>query len=42
MAAYKAPSLLLILDELPRNPMGKVIKPDLKVLFRRSEEEPTD
>jgi len=33
LAPYKAPSLLLTLDELPRNPMGKVVKPDLKRLF---------
>lgn len=33
LAPYKAPSRLLILDELPRNPMGKVTKPELKRLF---------
>ena len=33
LAPYKVPSRLLILDELPRNPMGKVTKPDLMRLF---------
>jgi malonyl-CoA/methylmalonyl-CoA synthetase len=33
LAPYKAPSRLLVLDDLPRNPMGKVVKPDLKRLF---------
>ena len=33
LAPYKAPSRLLVLDELPRNPMGKVTKPDLQRLF---------
>jgi malonyl-CoA/methylmalonyl-CoA synthetase len=33
LAPYKAPSRLLILEELPRNPMGKVTKPALKKLF---------
>ena len=33
LAPYKAPSRLLILEELPRNPMGKVTKPQLKNLF---------
>jgi len=33
LAPYKAPSRLLMLDELPRNPMGKVTKPDLKKLL---------
>lgn len=34
MAAYKIPSRLLIVKELPRNVMGKVTKPEVKALFR--------
>lgn len=33
LAVYKVPSRLLILQELPRNAMGKVVKPDLVKLF---------
>ncbi len=33
MATYKIPSRLLVLDELPRNAMGKVTKPEVKKLF---------
>ena len=33
LAVYKVPSRLLILPELPRNAMGKVVKPDLAKLF---------
>ena len=33
LAAYKVPSRLLVLDVLPRNAMGKVIKPALVELF---------
>ena len=33
LAPYKAPSRLLVLEELPRNPMGKVTKPEIKRLF---------
>ena len=33
MAPYKVPSRLLILDEFPRNALGKVVKPDIKALF---------
>jgi malonyl-CoA/methylmalonyl-CoA synthetase len=38
LAAYKVPTLMLCLDELPRNPMGKVTKPAVAALFadRRS------
>ncbi len=32
MAAYKAPSRLVLVDELPRNVLGKVTKPDVKRL----------
>ncbi len=33
MPAYKTPRTYLILEELPRNAMGKVVKNDLKKLF---------
>ena len=33
IAAYKVPSRLLVLEDLPRNAMGKVTKPDVKKLF---------
>jgi malonyl-CoA/methylmalonyl-CoA synthetase len=29
MAAYKVPREVVLVDELPRNPMGKVLKPEL-------------
>jgi malonyl-CoA/methylmalonyl-CoA synthetase len=35
MAPYKIPSRLLLLNELPRNAMGKVAKPELARLFPR-------
>jgi malonyl-CoA/methylmalonyl-CoA synthetase len=35
LAGYKVPTRLLVLDELPRNPMGKVVKPVLRALFER-------
>ncbi|MBW1993063.1 MAG: acyl-CoA synthetase [Deltaproteobacteria bacterium] len=35
IAPYKVPSRLLILEELPRNAMGKVTKPAVKKLFGR-------
>ncbi len=35
LASYKAPSRLLLLHELPRNAMGKVVKPELKQRFER-------
>jgi malonyl-CoA/methylmalonyl-CoA synthetase len=34
MAVYKIPSRLLVVEELPRNVMGKVTKPEVKRLFR--------
>jgi malonyl-CoA/methylmalonyl-CoA synthetase len=34
LAVYKVPSRLLILPELPRNAMGKVVKPELAQQFR--------
>ncbi|MFQ5889980.1 MAG: acyl-CoA synthetase [Gemmatimonadota bacterium] len=33
LAVYKVPSRLLVLADLPRNPMGKVTKPEVKRLF---------
>ncbi len=35
LASYKTPTRLLVLDELPRNPMGKVVKPQLRALIER-------
>ena len=34
LAPYKVPRALLAVDTLPRNAMGKVVKPDVAVLFR--------
>jgi malonyl-CoA/methylmalonyl-CoA synthetase len=34
LAAHKVPSRLLLLDALPRNAMGKVMKPSVAALFR--------
>ena len=34
LTAYKLPSRLLVLDALPRNAMGKVVKPSLALLFK--------
>ena len=39
LASYKVPTLLLTLDSLPRNALGKVTKPDVKKLFQRLTEE---
>ncbi|MCI0699166.1 acyl-CoA synthetase [candidate division KSB1 bacterium] len=36
LAAYKIPSRILVLDELPRNAMGKVQKPQVTKLFKRT------
>ena len=36
LAPYKLPRQLLVLDALPRNAMGKVVKPRLKELFSKS------
>ena len=38
LAVYKAPSRLLVVKALPRNAMGKVMKPEVKRLFERIEE----
>jgi malonyl-CoA/methylmalonyl-CoA synthetase len=34
LASYKVPARLRCLDKLPRNAMGKVTKPDVKMLFK--------
>ena len=33
LAPYKVPTLLRVVDDLPRNPMGKVVKPEVAGLF---------
>lgn len=33
LAAYKVPNRLLIIPDLPRNAMGKVVKPEIKKMF---------
>lgn len=33
LAAYKVPTRLMVVEELPRNPLGKVIKPELRRWF---------
>lgn len=37
MSLYKIPSLLLVLDEIPKNAMGKVNKKDLAKLFHQEQ-----
>src|SRR5208283_1859120 len=37
LAAHKLPSRLLVLDELPRNAMGKVMKPVVAAMFRSAD-----
>jgi acyl-CoA synthetase (AMP-forming)/AMP-acid ligase II len=32
LASYKAPAYIAFVDELPRNPMGKVLKTELRKL----------
>ena len=34
MASYKVPTALILVDELPRNQMGKVLKPEVASLFK--------
>lgn len=38
LATYKVPSRLLVLDALPRNAMGKVVKPSVVELFKNEGE----
>jgi malonyl-CoA/methylmalonyl-CoA synthetase len=40
LAAHKLPSLLLVLDALPRNAMGKVMKPAVAAMFQTSGGDP--
>jgi malonyl-CoA/methylmalonyl-CoA synthetase len=40
LTAYKVPSLLLVLDALPRNAMGKVMKPAVAALFQTTGGDP--
>jgi len=42
LAGYKVPTRLLILDELPRNVMGKVTKPEVKQLFSDQQKHGTE
>ena len=37
LAPYKVPRSLLLVDELPRNAMGKVTKPEVRRLFETEE-----
>ena len=39
LAAYKLPSRLLVLDTLPRNAMGKVMKPAVAALFQTASDD---
>ena len=34
LAPYKVPRLLVVVDALPRNAMGKVVKPDVAAMFQ--------
>lgn len=38
MAAYKTPKKYIVVDELPRNAMGKVVKNEVKPLFNTNQE----
>jgi malonyl-CoA/methylmalonyl-CoA synthetase len=40
LTAHKLPSRLLVLDALPRNAMGKVMKPALAALFQSKDTDP--
>ena len=40
LAPYKMPSRMIELSELPRNAMGKVVKPDLSKRFTEAEHQP--
>ena len=36
LASYKAPTYFAFVDELPRNPMGKVLKTELRKRYGES------
>ena len=38
LAIYKVPSRILLVDQLPRNAMGKVIKPEVTTMFQDEEQ----
>jgi len=40
LASYKAPRAVVLMKELPRNAMGKVVKTELRKIFVRSQSEP--
>jgi acyl-CoA synthetase (AMP-forming)/AMP-acid ligase II len=37
LASYKAPAYFAFVSELPRNPMGKVLKTELRKLYGKPE-----
>jgi acyl-CoA synthetase (AMP-forming)/AMP-acid ligase II len=39
LASYKAPSYFAFVDELPRNPMGKVLKTELRKLYGKPQDD---
>jgi malonyl-CoA/methylmalonyl-CoA synthetase len=39
LAPYKVPKDLLLVDDLPRNAMGKVMKPEVRILFNFNPED---
>ena len=41
LARYKHPKALEIVDALPRNPAGKVLKPELRTRFANSKPHPS-
>jgi len=34
LAPYKVPKDVVVVEQLPRNAMGKIIKPDVKKIFQ--------
>ena len=36
LASYKAPAYYAFVEELPRNPMGKVLKTELRKLYGKA------
>jgi acyl-CoA synthetase (AMP-forming)/AMP-acid ligase II len=38
LASYKAPAYFAFVEELPRNPMGKVLKTELRKLYGKAED----